>query len=243
MYNKEYNEEIIQHFNLYHFIYGMEGARLLKKMDEDDFFAFYEVIESIINYNYLHNIFDSDVKKELYSCLGLYRERTKDETFLEKINELITLLNKSNDVNLDEYLKKQFICHANNIFTHKQVEGVLENITDYKQQIYKIMANDVYVVNYLIDEKICKEEFVKIFLGKEYPMFTINYFINCYPEIFKQEEIKKKINGLLLENSLVIKDYKKQVNISNKLGYQVNESEIRLFGKTSKKMMKKIKKI
>ena len=243
MYNKEYNEEIIQHFNLYHFIYGMEGSNLLKKMNEDDFFAFYDVIESIIKYNYLNNIFDGDIKRELYNCLGLYREKTKDETFLERINELITLLNKSNDVNLDDYFHKQFICHANNICTRKQIEEVLENLIDYKQQIYKIMANDVCLVSHLIDEELSIEEFIKTFLGKEYPMFTINYLINCYPELFKQEEIKEKIIGLLLGNSLVIKDYKKQVNISNKLGYQVDESEIMLFGKTSKKMMKKIKKI
>ena len=105
------------------------------------------------------------------------------------------------------------------------------------------MASDVYLVSYLIDEDFSTEEFIKTFLGKEYPMFTINYLINCYPELFKQEEIKEKIIGLLLGNSLVIKDYKKQVNISNKLGYQIDENEIMLFGKTSKKMMKKIKKI
>lgn len=243
MYNKEYNEEIVQHFNLYYFIYSMEGSNLLKKMNDTEFFAFYEVIENIINYNYLHNVFDNDVKKELYSCLGLYRERTKDETFLEKINDLIILLNKSNDANLNEYLQKQFICHSNNIFTHKQIESFLESLTDYKQQIYSIMVNDVYLVSYLIDENVCKEEFVKTFLGKECPMLTINYLINCYPELFKQEEIKEKIIGLLLGNSLVIRDYKKQVNISNKLGYKIDDIDIMLFGKPSKKMMKKIKKI
>lgn len=243
MYNKAYNEEIIQHFNLYYFIYSMEGSSLLKKMNDTEFFAFYDVMESIIKYNYLNNIFDGDIKRELYSCLGLYREKTKDETLLERINELITLLNKSNDVNFDDYFQKQFICHANNICTHKQIEEVLENFIDYKQQIYKIMANDVCLVSYLIDEELSIEEFIKTFLGKEYPMFTINYLINCYPELLKQEEIKEKINGLLLENSLFIKNYKKQVSIGNKLSYQIDDSDIMLFGKTSKKMMKKIKKI
>lgn len=106
-----------------------------------------------------------------------------------------------------------------------------------------MIASDFYVAFDLLDQTLEIDNFIKKYILQKFPIVTINYLNHCYPELFKQGEVKEKAYGLLLQNNIIINDYVRNLKIMHKLGHKIDEEEIVLFGKTSKKLMKKIKKI
>lgn len=243
MYDIEYNDEIMKYFELMNFFYGVNGFKIIKTFNDDELLEFFDVLRENIIYNKTSHIYTSVIKEELYKCLGLYREKTNFKSFLEDINNLISCLNTATDENSNEFLKNQFLCHYYNILPLKNIRYILKNIEDYEININMTIASDLYVVCDLFDQNLEIDNFIKKYTSQKAPIVTINYLNHCYPEIFKQMEVKEKTYGLLLQNNVLINDYIRNLKIMNKLGHKIDEEEIALFGKTSKKIMKKIKKI
>ncbi len=243
MYDIEYNDEIMKYFELMNFFYGVNGFKIIKTFNDDELLEFFDVLRENIIYNKTSHIYTSVIKEELYKCLGLYRERTNFKPFLEDINNLISCLNTATDENSNEFLKNQFLCHYYNILPLKNIRYILKNIEDYEININMTIAYDLYVVCDLFDQNLEIDNFIKKYTSQKAPIVTINYLNHCYPELFKQGEVKEKACGLLLQNNILINDYVKNLRIMHKLGHKIDEEEIALFGKTSKKIMKKIKKI
>lgn len=243
MYDIEYNDKIIKNFMLLNFFYSCKGLDIIKTFDANDLFDFYEVLKANIIYNKDSHIYTPIVKEELYKCLNLYKQKAPSEEFLDDVNNLISCLNTSTYENSDEFLKNQFLCHYYNISSLKNIRYILKNIKDYEQNINTMIASDFYVALDLLDKNLEIDNFIKKYTSKKFPIVTINYLNHCYPEFFKQGEVKEKACGLLLQNNILINDYVKNLRIMHKLGHKIDEEEIALFGKTSKKIMKKIKKI
>lgn len=243
MYNNEYNQKVLEDLTLYNFLFSGEGFKIIKDLSDEDFFDFYAVLKENIIYNKESHIYTPVVKEELYKCLNLYREKAPSEGFLDDVNNLITRLNTSTDENSEEFLKRQFLCHYYNISSLKNIRYILKNIKDYEQNINTMIASDFYVVLDLLDQTLEIDNFIRKYTSQKFPVVTINYLNHCYPELFKQSEVKEKACGLLLQNNILINDYVKNLRIMHKLGHKIDEEEIELFGKTSKKIMKKIKKI
>ena len=243
MYNYEYNDKIVRVFALANFFYSSDGYKIIKDLSDEDLLDFYESLRENIIYNQERHIYTSVVKEELYKCLNLYREKAPSNEFLDDVNNLISCLNISTDENSNEFLKNQFLCHYYNISSLKNIRYILKNIKNYEQNINTMIASDFYVVSDLLDQSIEIDAFIKKYEFQKFPVVTINYLNHCYQELFKQMEIREKAYGLLLQNNILINDYVKNLRIMHKLGHKIDEEEIALFGKTSKKIMKKIKKI
>ena len=243
MYDIEYNQKVLEDLTLYNFLFSGEGFKIIKDLSDEDFFDFYAVLRENIIYNKESHIYTPIVKEELYKCLNLYREKAPSDGFLDDVNNLITCLNTSTDENSDEFLKNQFLCHYYNISSLKNIRYILKNIKDYEQNINTMIASDFYVVLDLLDQTLEIDNFIKKYTSQMFPVVTINYLNHCYPELFKQGEVKEKACGLLLQNNILINDYVKNLKIMHRLGHKIDEEEIALFGKTSRKIMKKIKKI
>lgn len=243
MYDNEYNQKVLEDLTLYNFLFSGEGFKIIKDLSDEDFFDFYAVLKENIIYNKESHIYTPVVKEELYKCLNLYREKAPSDGFLDDVNNLISCLNTSTDENSDEFLKNQFLCHYYNISSLKNIRYILKNIKDYEQNINTMIASDFYVVLDLLDQTLEIDNFIKKYTSQMFPVVTINYLNHCYPELFKQGEVKEKACGLLLQNNILINDYVKNLKIMHRLGHKIDEEEIALFGKTSRKIMKKIKKI
>lgn len=243
MYDIEYNQKVLEDLTLYNFLFSGEGFKIIKDLSDEDFFDFYAVLRENIIYNKESHIYTPVVKEGLYKCLNLYREKAPSDGFLDDVNNLITCLNTSTDENSDEFLKNQFLCHYYNISSLKNIRYILKNIKDYEQNINTMIASDFYVVLDLLDQTLEIDNFIKKYTSQMFPVVTINYLNHCYPELFKQGEVKEKACGLLLQNNILINDYVKNLKIMHRLGHKIDEEEIALFGKTSRKIMKKIKKI
>ncbi len=243
MYDIEYNQKVLEDLTLYNFLFSGEGFKIIKDLSNEDFFDFYAVLRENIIYNKESHIYTPIVKEELYKCLNLYREKAPSNEFLDDVNNLISCLNTATDENSNEFLKNQFLCHYYNILPLKNIRYILKNIEDYEININMTIASDLYVVCDLFDQNLEIDNFIKKYTSQKAPIVTINYLNHCYPELFKQDEVKEKACGLLLQNNILINDYVKNLRIMHKLGHKIDEEEIALFGKTSKKIMKKIKKI
>lgn len=243
MYDIEYNDKIIKNFMLLNFFYSCKGLDIIKTFDANDLFDFYEVLKANIIYNKDSHIYTPIVKEELYKCLNLYKQKAPSEEFLDDVNNLISCLNISTDENSNEFFKSQFLCHYYNVYSLKSIRDILKNIKDYEDDINDMIASDFYVAFDLLNQTLEIDNFIKKYILQKFPIVTINYLNHCYPELFKQSEVKEKAYGLLLQNNIIINDYVRNLKIMHRLGHKIDEEEIVLFGKTSKKLMKKIKKI
>ena len=243
MYDNEYNQKILKNLSLYNFLFSGKGFKIIKDLSDEDFFDFYAVLKENIIYNQESHIYTPVVKEGLYKCLNLYRKKAPSEEFLDDVNNLISCLNISTDENSEDFLKNQFLCHYFNISSLKNIRYILKNIKDYEQNINTMIASDFYVVLDLLDQTLEIDNFIKKYKSQMFPVITINYLNHCYPELFKQGEVKEKACGLLLQNNILINDYVKNLKIMHRLGHRIDEEEIALFGKKTKKIMKKIKKI
>lgn len=243
MYDIEYNQKVLKDLTLYNFLFSGEGFKIIKDLSDEDFFDFYAVLRENIIYNKESHIYTPIVKEELYKCLNLYKQKAPSNEFLDDVNNLISCLNISTDENSNEFFKSQFLCHYYNVYSLKSIRDILKNIKDYEDDINDMIASDFYVAFDLLDQTLEINNFIKKYILQKFPIVTINYLNHCYPELFKQGEVKEKACGLLLQNNILINDYVKNLRIMHKLGHKIDEEEIALFGKTSKKIMKKIKKI
>lgn len=242
MYNREYNEQLLKTFVVSHFLFSGNAVDLLKNLDDLEFIDFYKVLKINIMNNAQSHIFTDNVKSVLYKVLNVYRERCKDNSFLEDINNMISVLNTSTDENSEKFLKSQFIAHYNTIIPNNKKVRILNNIKDFEGIINETLSNDIYLYNSLIDSNLSMSEFIMKYLFKDY-MPTINYLLNCFPELFKQEGIKDKMYGLLLGNSLALKNPEKYTNLIKIHNININDEKLKILRKFSTKKLKKIKKL
>lgn len=235
---KKYNQSLISDFVFINFFYSGKGYELLQKMKKDDFWDFYLVLKDNIMYNSKSHIFTDNVKNEIYKCLNLYRRENNDKEFAEDINKLISILNLSTSENSKCFYKSQLFLHFDRIFSIRNMVWYLKNVNEYEEEIKRTMAFDLYVVRDLVNENIKLWDFIKKWAFDSYPIVTINYLLNCYPEIFKQREIADKTMGLLLYDKVVINDKKTRENFKN----IIDKDDTKFFGKTTSKILKQIKK-
>lgn len=238
MYNTNYNKNLLADFVFIYFFYSGEGYKLLQRMEKEEFLDFYVILKDNIMYNSESHIFTDNIKNEIYKCLNLYRQANSDKEFVEDINKLISTLNLSTSENSECFYKSQFFLHYDSVISIRNMAYFLNNANKYEDEIKKVMIFDFYVVRDLVNENIGLWDFINKWSLKDYPIVTINYLLKCYPQIFKQSEITDKIMGLLLYDNVVINDKKTRKKFKN----MIDKNDIKLFGKTTSKILKQIKK-
>lgn len=241
MHNNEYNQKVLENLTLYNFLFSGDGYKYLQEQNDEDLLAILDIMEQTVRFNLQNNIFTNNIKQNIYKCLCVYKERFKGLEQIKDINELILLLNDSNDSRSKFFLRKQFIFNYINIISISCVFNALINIKSYEQQINQSLSSHLLFTSNLMNPAINVDDFVKKFLIDSNAVVSINYLWHCYPKIFMQDDVKEKIIALLRANQDFVEKY---INDNMKYHKHLHNGQSACFlDKNSKKFVKKLRKV
>lgn len=188
-------DRIIEEFEAEHLLYTKE---YYKELDQDEHADVEQILCKIgkkIEYNEKTQIYNDQIRNNLYNILSVIRNKTEDIKIKEEVNRLITILNKTDKYNADEYMYAQIF----NRFKYFDKKGFTlinsENISGMEDEMYKYYEGDLSLVNSLIYDS--DEDFIDKYYGRFDTMYNISYILVKHPEILNHINIKTRIEGYL----------------------------------------------
>ena len=97
-------DRIIEEFEAEHLLYTKE---YYKELDQDEHADVEQILCKIgkkIESNEKTQIYNDQIRNNLYNILSVIRNKTEDIKIKEEVNRLITILNKTDKYNADEYM-------------------------------------------------------------------------------------------------------------------------------------------
>lgn len=211
---KENKEQIdvktlLAKYELNSVIYDSESYRQLKNFNDETLMTWLLNLEDIIKLNFEQKTFSKNVKDNLYKLLSIYRERFKDSFILNKVNELIIILNKSDETNVYGMLKKEFDIRYISIVERSLVRmSKLFDMNDIENFVTDSICSDYNFLKSLVDDN--DATFCDLTSCDLIYLTSLSYLLNHYSYILKDKKIIDKILRLLEYNMETSKDLKQR---------------------------------
>lgn len=200
---------LLAKYELKTIIYDSEAYKEFKSFDDETLKIWLSNLEDVIKLNLEQKIYSKNVKDNLYKILSIYRERFKESYILNKVNELITILNKSDETNVYGMLKKEFDIRYMSIAKRSLVRmSKLFDINDIEGFVIDSICSDYNFLKSLVDDN--DAIFFDLTSCDFIYLTSLSYLLNHYAYILKDKKIIDKILRLLKCNMEISKDLKQR---------------------------------
>lgn len=143
-------ESLLSEFVMENVIFNALYYKVAKTLNDIDLKLLLSELKDAINYNYEEQIYSESIKENLYRLLSIYRERFNDGEILNTVNELITILNKSDDKNAVAFICEEYQIRFFNQFSKKKQRKIYTlNIPEVEKVVYQSICNDYYFLKNL----------------------------------------------------------------------------------------------
>lgn len=223
--DQEQVNNLLDGFMVNALVFGNNYQKFLKDLDNESLIGLLDYLEIYIKEN--SNIYSDNIKKHLYEILDYYCVRINDPEVLNRIKELVNILNQSIGADSKMFYVGQYrIRYA--IYDN---QNDIIDFRNLEKLVCKSIENDPIFLEQLLN---CSEkEFLSYNAYNEVSLSNLNYLVSTYPEILQEKTLLSKIYKLLDIN----KEIKQPVNVESSMDYEYQK---RLKGK-SKKLKKIVK--
>lgn len=202
-------KELLAKFELNNIVYNSEAYSDFKNFNDETLMTWLLNLEDIIKLNFEQKTYTKNIKDNLYKILSIYRERFKDINVLNKINELITMLNKSSETNAYKMLKYEFDTRYIEIVEKNLARmAKLFNMAEMEEYVTVSICTDYEFLKSLTSE--AKDKFLDRAIGNFDYLTSLNYLITLYGHILSDIELLDKIFDLLKCNMEISKYLRKR---------------------------------
>lgn len=166
-------------------------------------------LEELVKENLEFEYLDDFAKNNIFSLLGLlrysvvYKNRDNYNQLIERINNIIFLLNRSGDINAFDFyfdeIKSRF--YFSKKFIEKIEKGTIELVPE---EIRAMISNDILM---LLNLNANKKDFDSVFedlVENEYVLYSIKKMFDENPGMFKDEMIYERVCNILKYNLKVL---------------------------------------
>lgn len=229
-------------FFLQTIIFSSLGYDIVNKFDKEYLKKFLKQLQANIEVNLEWKAYSQSTKNNLYKILSLYRDNFKELEILNTINELITMLNKANTDNVENFLLAQFEIRYLNKNNLKKIRKMGQiNIFNVEESIYASIANDYFFLESLLSED--DDKFLVDNVCDQLSLASLKYMLEYCPDILQDSKIRKRIFELLECNISMAKqrciEYENKE--TNKMDIFIVPNEVNYQSNDCLKKMKKIK--
>lgn len=198
---------LLAKYELKTIIYDSEVYKEFKNFNDETLKTWLLNLEDVIKLNFEQKIYSKNVKNNLYKLLSIYRERFKEDYILNKVNELITILNKSDETNVYGMLKKEFDIRYMGIVERSLTHKFYDN-NDMESWVTDSICLDYNFLKSLVDDN--DVDFLNLAMSDFIYLTSLNYLLTNYSYILKDKKIIDKILKLLKCNMEISKDLKRR---------------------------------
>lgn len=166
-------------------------------------------LEELAKENLEFEYLDDFTKNNIFSLLELlrysivYKKRDNYNELIERINNIILMLNRSGDINVFDFyfdeIKSRF--YFSKKFIEKIEKGTIELVPE---EIRAMISNDILM---LLNLNADQKEFDSVFedlVENEYVLYSIRRMLDENPDMFKDEIIYKRVHDILKYNLNVL---------------------------------------
>lgn len=159
-----------------------------------------------------------------------------DERFLDKVQRIIQIHRFSFDHPEAKEFINELICYVNAVRAYPEpTKGILRNgyLTYHEEQretsfrthpeFVASLATDAVVFSALVNDRI------DLIRNYDYALMSLNYLMKDYPELFKDENVRKRAEKIIEEadkNSHILSTKKQRVKKTKKNFMSINNSMV-----------------
>ncbi len=171
----------------------------LEGQDNDELLKWLNNFSELIKDNYITHILSREIKNNLYSILSIFRNQFSDDSVLNQVNELISLLNQSSEENYVRMITDEF---TDRVLCTMPIRKLISFKQDNFGELERIVKTSICKDhNFFVRlTKKTEQEFLGANVGSDWALTNLSNLLINYSEVLREQELIDRITKLLNYN-------------------------------------------